>query len=43
MRTRVIAHLEYFFADLLGVIGDESIQKVWYDYDDPVTIEGIKS
>lgn len=30
------AYLEDFFTNLLGMIGDESIQEVWYDDDDPV-------
>lgn len=37
VRMTVIDHLVNFFADLFGVICNESIQEVWYDYDNPVT------
>lgn len=42
MRMVITAHLVNFFADLLGVICDESIQKIRYDYDDPVACRGYK-
>lgn len=32
----VLAHLVNFFTDFLSVICDEGIQKIWYDYNDPV-------
>lgn len=35
-KAMMIAHLVNFFTDLLGMIRDESVQKIWNDYDNPV-------